>query len=201
MVFLRNLWNEYSALIFALCIIPITMGMAVSANTPVVEQVVPDKSLTVEYNMQLVHSVIKIEEGFKSRPYLDNGYVSIGYGTKLHTSKGMNPADFALVVTRHTAHVLMVAEITKLEQRLIYGEVGHIYNHLSQARQAILISMGYQMGYTGLLGFVNMWNSLEAGYYKAAAADSLDSLWARQTPQRAARHATVMSTNDLGDYK
>lgn len=69
------------------------------------------------------------------------------------------------------------------------------------ARQDILISMAYQMGVDGLSLFKGTLASIAAGDFNAAANGMLDSLWARQTPSRARRHAEVMRTGDYDAYK
>ena len=66
---------------------------------------------------------------------------------------------------------------------------------LSEPRQAVLIGMAFQMGTRGLLKFPRMLGSVEDGQYAEAAAEMLDSLWAKQTPERAARLAKQMETD------
>lgn len=63
---------------------------------------------------------------------------------------------------------------------------------MNEDRQSIIISMAYQMGIKGVLGFGNMWSAIRKGDWDKAADEALDSRWARQTPARAHRHATVM---------
>ena len=67
---------------------------------------------------------------------------------------------------------------------------------LSEPRQAVLLSMAWQMGVEGLLGFTNTLKFIEAGDFKNAAANMLKSKWAQQTPNRAKRHALQMVTNE-----
>ena len=66
---------------------------------------------------------------------------------------------------------------------------------LSEPRQAVLIGMAFQMGLQGLLQFKRMLGSVEDGQYAEAAAEMLDSIWAKQTPERAARLAQQMDTD------
>lgn len=63
---------------------------------------------------------------------------------------------------------------------------------LSVNRQAVLAAMAFQLGANGLAGFRQMRARIGAGDFAGAAACMLDSLWARQTPQRALRMAELM---------
>jgi lysozyme len=82
----------------------------------------------------------------------------------------------------------------KLRQReeILKRQKGLTFSMLSQYRQAVLIDMSYQLGVTGVLRFTKMWSAIAAGHFKTAAAEMLDSLWARQTPARAKRLAFIM---------
>ena len=61
-----------------------------------------------------------------------------------------------------------------------------------ESRQAVLVSMAYQMGVSGLSGFRNTLKAVADGQWADAAKGMLDSKWARQTPARANRHANQM---------
>lgn len=63
---------------------------------------------------------------------------------------------------------------------------------LTEARQVMLQAMAFQMGIAGLLGFKGTLAAVQRGDYVAAAQGMLNSLWARQTPARAARMAEIM---------
>lgn len=143
--------------------------------------------------------ILKFEEGFRAVPYSDSeGFVSIGYGKKLHTLAGLDPKYFTLRISEETAKDWMEADLTRLDVQLLRSRVGAdqgIYRSLDDdpVRSAIILSMAYQMGVEGLLGFTDMWAALGQGNYDLAADAMLDSLWGiTQTPERAARHAQVM---------
>ena len=68
------------------------------------------------------------------------------------------------------------------------------YAGLSEARQAVLVGMAYNMGISGLLAFRHMLGQVRVGNYNEAAADMMDSRWARQVPERAARLAEQLAT-------
>ena len=93
-------------------------------------------------------------------------------------------------------------ELLEKDLRKLHGDIGQssfviAYDELSNDRQIIIESMVYQMGIAGVAGFHNMWKDIRDGDYRGAAEEMLDSLWARQTPERAKRHAEVMEYGDL----
>ena len=66
------------------------------------------------------------------------------------------------------------------------------YDNLSENRQAVLIEMAYQLGEAGLMSFVKMRAAVSKEDFGTAAAEMLESKWATQTPERAARLAGRM---------
>lgn len=69
------------------------------------------------------------------------------------------------------------------------------WENLSPERQDVLVNMGYQMGFAGLLNFVNTLGNIAKGAWSAAAVGMRASLWAtKQTPTRALRLAKQMET-------
>jgi lysozyme len=68
------------------------------------------------------------------------------------------------------------------------------FQNLDDARRGVLLNMAFQMGTDGLLGFKNTLERIRTGDYASAAAGMLQSKWATQTPERAARLAKQMET-------
>ena len=146
-----------------------------------------------------VLKIIAFEEGFMPKPYLcSEGFVTIGLGTKLHKSKGMNPEDFPIRVSRRMAEEWLSTEVDIKHRKLETSERRNVYDSLSHDRRSIIISMAYQMGTAGVLGFSRMWGHIARGDYFLAAIEMLDSKWARdQSPERAQRHVRVMRGETL----
>ena len=150
----------------------------------------------------MIENIIKREEGFSARPYLcSEGFVTIGYGTKLHNSRGMNPEDFSLRVNEDVAFALLKDEVSFLEFRIAHSSRGSTYRGLSLERKAIILSMAYQLGISGVLQFKNMWEAISVQNFPLAADEMLDSKWATQTKGRAVRHSVAMLDNSLDAYK
>lgn len=140
-----------------------------------------------------VLKILEREEGFRELPYLDHlGFLTVGYGTKLSNLKGLDPEDFVLKVTPDVARLMLHTTVEEFSLRLSASSQGHVFDSLDTARQAVIVSMAYQMGISGVLKFKKMWLALDNKHYTTAKIEALDSRWATQTPERAARHAQVL---------
>ena len=123
--------------------------------------------------MSATEANIHQEEGYREKPYrCTAGKLTIGIGYNLDA--GM-PLDEAVLLIRH--------RIEKIRRELL--ERFEWFPNLNETRQAALVSMAYQMGIAGLLGFKRTLVSVGAGDYEKASREMLDSKWARQTPKRA----------------
>ena len=150
----------------------------------------------------MIENIIEREEGFRPNPYLcSEGYVTIGYGTKIHKLQGMKPEDFSLRVTKESGFALLQDELIRVISGIGASRVSAYYTHLSEERKTIIISMAYQMGLVGILNFHKMWRAISLGNFDLASEEMLDSMWAKQTSGRAKRHAQVMKSGSLATYK
>jgi len=130
--------------------------------------------------------LLRAEEGEVLYEYKDHlGFSTIGVGRLIDRRKGGG-------ITAEESAYLLNNDIQKrlvlLEQKLPW------FKSLDDARRGVLLSMSFQMGVEGLLGFKNTLEMIRTGRYESAAAGMLNSLWAKQTPQRAKRHAEQMRT-------
>ena len=128
------------------------------------------------------------EEGAESCAYQDSlGYWTIGVGRLIDSRKGGG---------------LSNAEIDFLLDNDIQAKTAEVLwalpwvSKLSEPRQAVLIGMAFQMGLKGLLQFKRALGSVEDGQFAEAAAEMLDSAWAKQTFGRATRMAKQMETGE-----
>lgn len=71
------------------------------------------------------------------------------------------------------------------------------FTQLSEPRQTVLISMCFQMGIHGLLGFPLMLGNIRDEHYANAAECMRQSKWARQTPGRVRVEASMM---EMGNW-
>lgn len=119
---------------------------------------------------ELIES-IKQHEGFRGEVYKDTrGFDTIGFGTKMPLSK---------------KEAEMILE-SRLKEKIKELETKEPFvNKLPLYKQEILAEMSYQLGVNGVLKFRKMWNALKEFDYETASREGLDSLWAKQTPNRA----------------
>lgn len=131
---------------------------------------------------------LKREEGFRRSAYRDHlGYLTIGYGRMIDSRRGGG-------ITTDEGAMLLRNDVDKVEIALALALPWT--THLTEARRTILISMAYQMGIEGLLKFKHTLNHVHNFQYQQAAEGMLDSLWAKQTPERAQRMALAMATGN-----
>ena len=70
------------------------------------------------------------------------------------------------------------------------------YGGLNEPRQAVIILMLYQLGLPKLALFRRFLAAVRDERWSVAKSEMLDSLWARQTPNRARRLAYQMETGE-----
>ena len=139
--------------------------------------------------------IIAREEGFSQFVYWDTEqYPTVGYGLKVG-KKGVPVSSFDFEMPEPIARAWLQMSVNELHKKL--SNSLYVFNQVNVSRQAILISMSYQMGITGLLGFRNMLNALSFKCYETASDEGLDSLWAEQTPSRAIRHMGVIKYGSI----
>jgi lysozyme len=127
---------------------------------------------------------IKRHEGLVLHAYKDSlGYLTIGYGRLIDKAKngGISEGEAEYLLQNDVSIVL-----NALRRNITFFE------RLSVPRQAVLMNMSFQMGIGGLLKFKKTLTLIEMGDYDAAADNMMKSLWAKQTPNRAAEMAEQM---------
>lgn len=128
------------------------------------------------------------EEGAEPCAYQDSlGFWTIGVGRLIDSRKGGG-------LSNEEINYLLENDI-KVKTREVLLALPWA-PRLSEPRQAVLIGMAFQMGIGNLLKFKRTIGSIEDGQYTEAAAEMLDSAWARQTPARAHRMALQMETGE-----
>lgn len=142
-------------------------------------------------------NIIKAEEGWKPRQYYcSEHYPTIGYGRKCGPQFAPLTNE---ITTKEKESQFIRDEIREIQSRII-AYFPKAWNNCNNARQAILISLVYQMGMSGVTKFTKMWQALSSGDFEWAAKEMLDSKWAKQTPNRAKRHSEQMRTGSIHMY-
>jgi len=145
--------------------------------------------------LQLVER-IKKHEGFRTEPYID---VLVAKQPELYgiSRNEMNTIQKHLGklkltfgygftnLTEDEASVLLEYRIHMIRTRLYNDQkFKFLYKYFIDVTE-VLIEMVFQIGYAGLLKFVNFIGALENGDLNRAADEMLSSRWAKQTPARA----------------
>lgn len=138
-----------------------------------------------------VQTLLELEEGREHYAYPDpltkGAPWTIGIG---HTGPDVKPGD---VWTDAQIDVAFAQDLRTATQacETYFGAWLH---RLNDAREAVLISMMFQMGPARVLKFVNTLKAIEDGRFSDASDGMLASAWARQTPKRVIRAAQQMKT-------
>ena len=123
---------------------------------------------------------IKRHEGYSKKVYSDTlGYDTIGIGF-LVASLELDEDVCDIILERRLRKNEMV-----LQRKLTF------YNKSPQKVKNILQNMYYQLG-NKLFNFVKTLHYIENSKYQAASIEMLDSLWAKQTPNRAKELSEAM---------
>lgn len=130
-----------------------------------------------------IKKLIKHHEGCELKPYrCTSGKITIGIGRNLEDNG----------ISQEEAECLLNADLNRcrsmLARRLLF------WPQLCEVRQAVLIDMCFNMGWPRLSQFKKTINALSLQNYALAAAEMLDSRWARQVPNRAIRLTQMMKT-------
>ena len=152
--------------------------------------------------MSQIIPILNFEEGFRSRPYVDSeGYPTVGTGF-LIGPKGASISNYTFSLSKNVSDVWLQELVdTKSTEMKASPAIYAALKNCNPARADILTSMAYQLGTQGLAGFKNTLQMIAVGNFTGAAAGMMNSLWAKQTPKRALRHADVMRTGTYDVYK
>ena len=138
-------------------------------------------------NKEEMKTLIKRDEGFRQAVYKDSvGVLTVGYGHALHLDSFM-PKEACEIMFEHDFERAEY-QCSKLMEK--HGV------RLNSARQFVILNMIFNMGSAGVNRFKKMWAALAQvpPDYKEAAAQMLDSKWAKQVKGRSEELAKQMET-------
>jgi lysozyme len=131
---------------------------------------------------------LRNEEGVVAHAYQDSlGFWTIGVGRLIDQRKGglLYPDEIDYLLANDVKR-----KTDGLATALPWFQL------LDEPRQAVLIGMAFQMGVKGLLAFTTTLGHVRVGRYAEAAVAMLESVWAKQTPERAKRLSKQMETGE-----
>lgn len=132
---------------------------------------------------------LKQDEGFMPNAYKDSlGYLTIGYGRLIDKQLGGG-------ITEEEATILLDNDISRLEAAL--DREFPWWRRCPENVQRAMANMCFNLGIKKLKGFKNTLELLKNGNYNAAADNAMQSLWARQVPNRAKRVTDLMRQGGL----
>jgi lysozyme len=133
------------------------------------------------------------DEGFRRSCYQDSlGYWTLGIGRCVDARKGGG-------ISQSEAFLLLRNDLGSKTSAL--DATIPWWKGLDPVRRAVILSMAYQMGAAGLLGFRNTLKAVQEGRFSDAATLMLTSKWATQVPLRASRLADAMRTGSEGAFQ
>ena len=117
---------------------------------------------------------IKKHEGFSPKVYqCTEGYDTIGYGFAIKD----------LILDEDVSDLILMKKLHTLLQRIIIAFPW--FKDADNIIKKVVINMCYQLGLRGFSKFKQTIYYLETEQYEEASIEMLDSLWAKQTPNRA----------------
>lgn len=112
------------------------------------------------------------------------GIATIGIGRNLQ-HKGLSDEEIIYLLTNDLNEIELALSL-KLPEIM----------NLSDVRQAVLVSMAFNLGVNGLMSFKKMIQEVKNKDFNAVAACMRQSLWYRQIPKRAERLCQMMLTDE-----
>jgi len=128
---------------------------------------------------------IRMHEGVEHKVYEDTeGIKTVGVGRNLE-DRGLSDDEVDYLLSNDIDIC-----VKELEQTFDW------YDDLDDIRKRVLIDMMFNLGMPRLKKFVNMLKAIEAGAWRSAAVEMLDSKWAEQVGNRASRLSEMMETGE-----
>ena len=117
---------------------------------------------------------VKKHEGYRAKVYkCTEGYDTIGYGFAVKD----------LHLDEDIAELILMRKLHNLLERILVAFPW--FKDIDDKAKLVVINMCYQLGISGFSKFKKTIYLLETEQYEEASVEMLDSLWARQTPNRA----------------
>jgi len=150
-------------------------------------------------NKDLCLKIIMREEEsniFKPKPYYcSEGYPTYGWGFRIGNKHERLPN---IEITREDGDKkllsLVETAISSLERN---QDTAAAFNNANDERKAIMVSMVYQLGMYGFLKFKKFIRCANMKNWAGAADEMMDSLAAKQAPNRFKRQSDVIRTGSV----
>ncbi len=135
---------------------------------------------------------LRRHEGLRLAPYrCPAGFLTVGYGHNLDADP-LPGAARKSALTEGEAEALLQRDAAACAAAL--DAVFPVWRSLSEARQAVLLNMAFNLGVQGLLRFTRTLEAVKRGDFETASREMLDSKWRRDVKGRALELAEQMRT-------
>tara|TARA_Y100000401_G_scaffold73348_1_gene59368 strand:+ start:33877 stop:34299 length:423 start_codon:yes stop_codon:yes gene_type:complete len=133
--------------------------------------------------LQEIVEDIKRHEGFKPKVYkCTEGYETIGYGFAIKD----------LIIDEDVASLILMKKLLTLLERIYIAFPW--FKDIDDKAKSVIINMCYQLGIRGFSKFKKTIYYFETEQYEEASEEMLDSLWAKQTPNRAKELSRIVKS-------
>lgn len=131
---------------------------------------------------ETIYEMLIRHEGLRKKPYRDTaGKLTIGVGRNLDD----------VGISEGEAFNMLRADVVRARNGL--RRYLPWWAEQPDAVRLVLENMCFQLGIHGLLKFERALAAIQSGHYARAAKEMLDSLWAKQTPNRAQELARIIA--------
>ena len=135
--------------------------------------------------LQGIVAEIKRHEGFSPTVYkCTEGYDTIGYGFAIKD----------LDIDEDVADLILMKKLHTLLQRISVAFPW--FQDIDDIAKSVVVNMCYQLGLRGFSKFKKTIYLLETNQYQEASIEMLDSLWAKQTRNRAKELSETLRSID-----
>ena len=141
--------------------------------------------------MEKLIAMLKRHEGTETHAYeCSEGKITVGVGRNLSNQGGMGLSDDEI-------DYLLQNDIERVIKEL--ATEYEWFNSLDDVRKDAIVDISFNLGQTRLRLFKRALAAMEAGNYKEAATEFLDSKWAKQVGGRALELTDMISSGEYSD--
>lgn len=143
--------------------------------------------------MNSVEELIAKHEGRRNAVYNDSrGIPTVGIGHNIQAHP--LPDGWTSPLTDDQVDQLFQQDLAEATTALVQALPW--FSNLDPVRQAVVVDMGFNLGVPTLLTFHHTLGFIQGGQWKLAAANMLESLWAKQVGPRATEDAAMMVSGE-----
>lgn len=145
---------------------------------------------------EILETQLTKDEGLRYTVYDDaNGNrVVPGYTLIGHPTIGIGRCLDLNGISNAEAYFLLHNDI---DEAIINCKKYNWFNTLSEIRQSVIVNMMFQLGAAKFAAFKKFISACEVSNWKSAHNEGLDSLWAKQSPDRVTRLMTILVYDTL----